>query len=209
MWVNIREEWVQPIDEQRAKRDGWHESYLQGVRLRASIKDVLVARNGEAVTSWPTQIIRSESIDKASEYLALEIEREEFARRHLWGLYRNATLDQAVILRKEQDLTKETLAKFIELVYLDLNGPSNFLPTNVEPTPEVIREWKKISKEWNKDFSDMVFADQIIDHANSLGLSKKELKETFIHIATDIKQRFGCPLNPITAFNKVWKECGE
>ena len=60
----------------------------------------------------------------------------EFARRHEWGGYTCATLGQAEILSKEQDMTKETLAKFIEQVYLDLNGPSNLLPINVEPTPE-------------------------------------------------------------------------
>lgn len=209
LWVNIREEWVQPIDEQRAKRDGGHESYLEGVRLRAAIKDVLVARNGEAVTAWPSRVIKTESIDNASEYLALERERVEFARRHEWGGYTCATLGQAEILSKEQDMTKETLAKFIEQVYLDLNGPSNLLPINVEPTPEEIREWKKISKEWDKEFSDMVFGDHILEYADSLGISKNELKELFVRITTEMKQRFGCPLNPVTAFNRVWKECGE
>jgi Zn-finger nucleic acid-binding protein len=205
IWVNIREEWVQPIDEQREIRDGGHAVYLDGVRLRAAIKDVLMARNGEVSTTWPSQVIEVESVDKSSEFLALEREKNEYARRHLWGQYRSAILDQAVIL-SEQRMTKESLAKFIEVVYLDLNGAFDFLPVNVEPTPEVIREWKKISKEWDKGLSDMIFCDHVFEHAYTLGLSQIEIKEIFIKIATETQKRLGCPLKPSTAYNKVWKE---
>ena len=46
------------------------------------------------------------------------------ARRQDWGLYRNAKLEMAEILRKKSKL-KASLGMYLEVCYLDLNGPNN------------------------------------------------------------------------------------
>jgi hypothetical protein len=196
IWVNIREEWAQPIDEQRAIRDGWHQGYLEAIRLRESIKDVLVAKG------------QNDNLEKNVEYFALEREKDKYAKNWFWGFYVSAVYQQAVILR-DMGKTMEALEKFIEQVYLDLNGPNNFPSFEIEPTPQELRVMKKEFKLWEKEFSSMTHAFEIESHATALGLHKEELKDLFIKIATYTKDRVKCPLKPITAFNKVWKEIKE
>ena len=194
IWVNIREEWVQPIDEQRAIRDGGHVGYLERVRLRAAIKDVLVASGN------------IDYLEENTEYLALERERAEYARLKQWGSYTSAAADQGTALEK-QGKTKEALEKFMEHVYIDLNGPSNagICHDNVAYQKELLLHHKS----WDKEFSDAALASVVFDLADHLELSKSDIKDLFLRVAEETRARIKTPIKPSTAFNKLWKERGE
>lgn len=59
----------------------------------------------------------------------------EHANNGNWGLYRNTKFEMAEILRKEGRL-KDSLAKYLEVFYIDINGPRNiggWLPPRPDP----------------------------------------------------------------------------
>jgi len=59
----------------------------------------------------------------------LNKERLHQAAENKWGLYRNNTLDMADVLRVEGRL-EAAVRFYLEVCYLDLNGPNNFGPSS-------------------------------------------------------------------------------
>ena len=57
-------------------------------------------------------------------YLLLEEDLADHARLEQWGSFRNAMREMAEILRRTSD-PRSALEKYLEVCYLDLNGPSN------------------------------------------------------------------------------------
>jgi hypothetical protein len=58
------------------------------------------------------------------EWQRLSKQRDDHADARMWGRYRNDTLSMADFLRRQGRL-EEALVSFLELCYLDLNGPQN------------------------------------------------------------------------------------
>lgn len=194
IWLNIRDEWIQPIDEQRAIHDGWHLNYLSKLRLREAIKDVLTASGLINYT------------EENAEYIALEREKSVYSYRKQWGLYTSAIAEQGNALAK-QGKTFEALIKYIENVYLDLNGPvdAGICNENSEFQQCLLQKHKS----WDKTFSSASLASVVIDLSWDLKLNKSELKELFLMVAEETQIKFNTPMKPLTAFNKMWKEAKE
>ncbi|MBI1325406.1 hypothetical protein GC170_19755 [bacterium] len=195
VWVKIREEWVQTIDEQRAIGIGElvHKEYLEGVRLRAAIKDVSAAS---------VDVI---DVENRSNFLALERERREYATRWQWGLYRNATVEQGMLLDKaktQEGFSRAALMKFMEVCYLDLNGANNSDPAYAKD-----REMLQISPPWNKALADAHLSFCISDRMGDM--SKDDVKRLFLEVAERVQREVGCPVKPSTAWNKLVKAMRE
>ena len=196
VWVKIRDEWAQTIDEQRTGGIGYplHNSYLEGIRLRAAIMDVLVAA-GE-----------TNGAETKAELLALDRERREYAKPWLWGLYCSATMEQAKCLdtyakkNHGEDSTRDRLAleKFMEVCYLDLNGANNSNPKYARD-----RELLRLSPPWDRKMADAPMACCIADRRGDM--SKDDVKRLFLEVAERVQKEVDCPVKPTTAWNKLVK----
>lgn len=107
----------------------------------------------------------------------------EYAVKYQWGLYRNARLDMALILRKEKKWF-DALQTFLEVCYLDLNGPNNtysdpdilskfpaFEPQNAVLAPKVIEWIKEVQNKAIKSNEDI--RDIFLEHNSKIEKSLK------------------------------------
>jgi len=121
----------------------------------------------------------------------------QHARDGNWLLYRNARFEMAEVRRK-QDRLREALELYLEVWYLDLNGPNDcwgvsgvrrlyeeapFNPVNGLTTPMVARWVNRI--------------------AERLLLDARQVELLFAEIATRLYQAMGLPLTPRDAWRSV------
>jgi len=113
-----------------------------------------------------------------------------------WGLYRNSKFAMAEIL-KEESKAKQALSIFLEVTYLDVNGPCNtggysskefppFQKTHAMIAPGVINRASKIIAEMALD----------VDGAKAI----------FDEIAEVNFKNLKLPVKPETAWKKIKKE---
>ncbi len=100
------------IEEEWSVVNGTHEAYLARKQRFQEARAFLAKMWGKEPT------------DNDITYHLLNEDAMELAKLAQWGLYRNAKLKMAEILRKEERV-KDALAGLFEVCYLDLNGPSN------------------------------------------------------------------------------------
>jgi hypothetical protein len=112
----------------------------------------------------------------------------QHARDGDWGLYRNTKLEMAQQLQGEQKLM-QALRTYLEVCYLDANGPCNrgakpFDPGQAIIAPGIIRQVRELSR--------------------SLGLQSDEVKGLFIE-AADIYHN-GLPVDSVKAWDQILLE---
>jgi len=121
----------------------------------------------------------------------LTTEGLQHAKNKDWGLYRNTQLDKARFLMKEVN-PKQTLWKFLEVNYLDLNGPENsglgWRRSEAFLAPTVI--------EWTADL------------ALECELDEDGLKALFLQMAGKEQSALRLPLDPEKAWPRLWKQLG-
>jgi hypothetical protein len=115
----------------------------------------------------------------------------EHANHGNWGLYRNTRFQMAELLRQEVKL-KQALQTYLEVCYLDLNGPNNsggfFDPRNGNAflAPGVIRLVQRTIKK--------------------LGTSKEDVRKEFIEYNTRIEKSLQLPVTPVASWDKIESE---
>jgi hypothetical protein len=109
--VLVTEAQTEEIEEQWSIVHGTHKEYLARRKLLDDTKAQLT-RDGV------------EPSDSLVRYHLLNREAMEHAKLLQMGLYRNAKLGMADILRKEGQF-ENALAQYLAVCYIDLNGPSN------------------------------------------------------------------------------------
>ncbi len=129
----------------------------------------------------------------------------EHATNGDWGLYRNIKFQMGEILRKEAKL-KDALRTYLEVCYLDLNGPNNTGRIN---DPEFQREFPPFDPTEGNSFIAPGVIDRIQKIIKKLEPEKKTVETNFIKHNSRIQQSLKLPVTPIICWNKlenkIWK----
>lgn len=120
----------------------------------------------------------------------------EFARKNNWGLYRNNKLDMGRFLELEGRL-KAALKHYLEICYIDLNGPANLNGSVVEGYPPFDPKHSYLAPGIIK------FAKKLI---NKMGLEQVEISKIFFSIADMDFGLLMLPINPTTAWDQIKSE---
>lgn len=139
----------------------------------------------------PTQPQAPPEKTRDQEWRELIAEGLQHAKNQDWGLYRNSQLERARFLMEENN-PKQTLLKFLEVNYIDLNGPENsglgWVRSEAFLAPKVI--------EWTADL------------ALNCELGESDLKALFLEMAGKEHSALRLPLDPSKAWPRLWKELG-
>jgi hypothetical protein len=133
-------------------------------------------------------------------WFLLERESIEHAKNRSWGLYRNTKFAMAELLRREAK-HKPALSAYLEVLYLDLNGPKN---TGRIKSPGILRELPPFSQK------DAYVAPTVLDRA--VGLIKElqfqtdDAAKLFDKIAQRSLKNLNLPVRPDQAWKKITKD---
>lgn len=125
----------------------------------------------------------------------------EHARRGDWGLYRSARFEMAEILRKEMKFD-QALRTYLEVCYLDLNGPNNTGGIN---NRELLKEFPPFDPE-----KTAFLAPGVINVVKRM-MKKSELSEDmvmsiFIEHNSRVERSLKLPLSPDECWSPLKKE---
>ncbi len=168
------------IDEEWSIVAGTHDIFIAEKEEFAKEKEILRRRFGG-----------KEPSDNDVRWGLLNKQLIEHAKNGDWGLYRNSRFQMAEILRGEMKL-KEALRTYLEVCYLDLNGPSN---TGGMRDPELLKEFPPFDP--NRD---SFLAPGVIDLIKrivlKLKLSKDEVRQIYLEHNSRVGQSLKLPLSP-------------
>jgi hypothetical protein len=123
----------------------------------------------------------------------------ETASQMNWGLYRNILLDMTDVLIIEQRYS-QALKKYLEICYIDLNGPNN-LSGNFDP--EIMR----IFPQWTPGAFPNMLAPKVIEQISELithcGFSDGEVEAMYLEVANQNQQNLHLPLSPAEAWPEL------
>ena len=123
------------------------------------------------------------------------------AQKANWGLYRNTRFDMAEFLRKENKLAN-ALETFLEIMYLDLNGPEN--RESIINNPELLKEFPQF------DPKTAFLAPGVIDRvkkiAKILGFQMEKIREIFTEHNKKIEKALKLSLSTEECWKLVEKE---
>lgn len=117
-----------------------------------------------------------------------------------WGLYRNTRFSMAELLIRENKL-RPALDTFIEVSYLDANGPRNmggmFEPQVVDKFPPFNRQ---------NAFQAPAIVHSIAKLAKSLGMDEAVQKAVFIEVANRLHKSMKLPVTPGQGWSDLYRE---
>jgi len=187
--VLVTETQAEEIAEQWAIVNGTHDAYLAERRRFAQEKAKLARRFGR------------EPSDNDVRWSLLNQELIEHAMKGNWGLFRNAKVEMAEILRREGKHV-DALGFYLEVCYLDLNGPNN---TNGITDQKLLREYPP----WNPRVAFADLAPGILYRASSI-ITKTEMdiasvKALYDRRASLLHNSLRLPLAPDAAWPRIYK----
>jgi DNA-directed RNA polymerase subunit RPC12/RpoP len=178
------------IDEEWSIVAGTHDIFVAEKEKFAKEKGILRNRFGG-----------KEPSDNDVRWGLLNKQLMEHAKNGDWGLYRNARFQMGEILRGEMKL-KDALRAYLEVCYLDLNGPNN---TGGMNDPELLKEFPPFDP--NRD---SFLAPGVIDLIKRIvlksKLNKDEIKKIFIEHNSRIEKSLRLPLSVEKAWQSLEKE---
>src|SRR3989344_380016 len=178
------------IDEEWTIVAGTHDIFVAEKEEFAKQKEILRKRFGG-----------KEPSDNDVRWGLLNRQLIENAKNGDWGLYRNTRFQMAEILRGEMKL-KDALKTYLEVCYLDLNGPNN---TGGMNNPELLKEFPPFDP--NRDSS---LAPGVIDLIKrivlKLNLSKDEVKQIYIEHNSRSEKSLRLPLSAEKSWQSLEKE---
>jgi len=174
------------------------------VRTRPKDHKKVVVTNiqaGEIDEEWSIQNGTHEDFTARRDDLwgTLNNKLSEHAQNLNWGLYRNTRFEMAEILRKDKN-SELALKAYLEVCYLDLNGPSNC--ESIKNDPERLKEYPPFDpKKWG--FLAPAIIDFITKIGKQLGLGEEDLRRTFLEHNKNVLKEMGLPLSPETCWEKT------
>jgi hypothetical protein len=193
---------AEQIEEQWAIVNGTHEEWIaerQRVeRTRADLRRQLGRNPSESDLKW--RLINEE--------------RVLHAKDNNWGLYRNSTFEMAELLRKDER-PKDALVHYLEVCYLDLNGPKNIgdlaqwrqaMRGLMEVLPEH-RNNPRALEIWDPEDPTADLAIGVTapaqDLAIELGLGHDQVEALFVERMLPIMRSLELPLSPQGAWQEL------
>ena len=186
--VLITKDQIEVLEEQWSIVKGMHAQFLENKRIIENERKYLAKKFGH---------IPSENDIRWS---LLNKDLIKHARNANWGFYRNAKFCMAEILCKESK-TSRALATYLEVLYLDVNGPSN---TGGIRDRDLLKEFPPFNKK------DAFLAPGVLggarDLIQELNLDHKGTKAIFDKIAERNFANLHLPVTPEQGWRKIKKE---
>lgn len=178
------------IDEEWSIVAGMHDVFVAEKEEFAKEKEILRKRFGG-----------KEPSDNDVRWGLLNKQLMEHAKNGDWGLYRNARFQMAEILRGEMKL-KDALRTYLEVCYLDLNGPNN---TGGMNDPELLKEFPPFDPR-----CDSFLAPGVIDLIKrivlKLKLSEDEVRQIYIDHNLRTEKSLRLPFSAEKSWQSLEKE---
>jgi DNA-directed RNA polymerase subunit RPC12/RpoP len=186
--VLVTEAQVEEIKEQWSIVNGTHAEYLDQKKRFSDEKAKLAKRFGR------------EPSENDIKWSLLNKDLIGHANNANWGLYRNAKFEMAEILRKESR-TSPALELYLEVLYLDVNGPNN---TGGIRDPDLLKEFPPFNKK------DAFLAPGVVSIAaaiiQELELDDEGVNPIFYKIAERNFTSLRLPITPDAGWGKIKKE---
>lgn len=186
--ILITEQQILEVEEQWAIANGRHEEFLASRQQHEDTKTKLREKFGR------------EPADHDVQWAIYNKELMEHARNGDWGLYRNVRFNMAEILRKESR-DKDALSTYLEVCYLDLNGPSN---TGGLDDPELLQQYPPFDRKLA--FLAPAILSRINGLVKKLELDNARTKAIFDKVAALQHKNLPLPMSPDRAWRKLKKE---
>ena len=120
----------------------------------------------------------------------------DHARNGDWGLYRNTKLEMARVLWRKRGEFEKALKIYLEICYLDINGPNNTGGVSVE----LLREFPPFDPKQGFILPGIV--EDVEDMIEGLEMPLNQIKGIFFEIATSNFNNLKLPITP----DKAWEE---
>jgi len=185
--ILVREDQIIEVEELWSIKNGNHKEFLAERKLFSDKKAELASSLGK------------EPNDNEVKYALLELELEKYANEYQWGLYRNARLSMGDILKKEGK-TSEAINTYLEVCYIDINGPNNCGTRD----PEILKEFPPF------DPKNAFIAPGVINYLLTLmdqaGIDIKEIEKKFIEVSSSVRAELNLSVDENKAWRKLKKE---
>jgi DNA-directed RNA polymerase subunit RPC12/RpoP len=140
--------------------------------------------------------------DKDVAWAYLNQEAIRHAKQRDWGLYRNMRLSMAAILEKDEK-PAEALKYYLEVCYLDLNGPQN---TGGIENPELRASLNVQDFTIEDAFLAPAVIDKILEIIIGLKIDENQVCQEFMQVAERNSANLKLPVSPQTAWKKLSAE---
>lgn len=119
------------------------------------------------------------------------------ARRQDWGLYRNVKHNMASQLKAENKL-KQALLTYLEICYLDMNGPNNLGGMG---DPDMLKKYPPFDPVTGLLAPGVVW--EVRELSDDLGLHPGDVKSLFIEIAVRNHKKLPLPIDPAQGWDMM------
>ena len=177
--ISVTEEQIELVVEQWAIRNGTHAEFLSAQQSRDEEKERLFQELG-----------REPSRDEVNLGL-LNGDAAEFAAKKDWPAYRCARREIGEILKGLD--WKAALVTYLEVCYVDLNGPTGCCDPKLSPPFSPI----------NAGDSWVNAADEISIIAESGEFNLQQMESSFFPMAEQLHKKLGLPISPPTAWTRI------
>ncbi len=177
---------------------GTHDAYLEAKGQVAQGKVKLAERFAEEKAILAERFGREPS-DNDVQWGLLNDELLGHIQQRNWGLFRNVKLAMAEILRKEGRST-QALGFYLEVCYLDLNGPNNI---GGETDSELLREFPPWDPKSALSLGFTALPGLAADMIRKMNLTPATVEEIFRKKAFALHTGLHLPLSPADAWPQV------
>ena len=185
--VLVTEAQSEQIEEQWSIVNGTHETYLLVKRRFAEEKARLAKRFGR------------EPSDDDVQWGLLNQELLDNAQQRNWGFFRNTKFAMAEILKKENRLSA-ALAGYLEVCYIDLNGPNNIGGIT---DGELLGEYPP----WNPQVATAELAPGLVDRLmrviEKAAMNQTAVEKLYCEKASVLHASLRLPLSPADAWPQI------
>lgn len=189
--VLVTKEDADTIDEEWSIVAGTHDSYI-------AEKDIYKKEQKDLRKRFGGQEPSDDDV-KWSLYNKQLLEHMKYGD---WGLYRNTKLQMGDHLRRKLKL-KRSLLMYLEICYLDLNGPNN---TGGFNDPEILKEFPPFDPSEGNAFLAPGIIDVIRRISKKLKITEEELGRLFIERNSKIEKSMRLPVSVNKAWDKMRSE---
>lgn len=187
--ILVTAEQAEQVDEQWSIVNGTHEEYLARKAEYEKTKNKLAKRFG------------TDPSDNDIMWDIYNRQRLKYARGLKWGLYRNTIFSMAEILRKESKLDR-ALELYLEVCYLDLNGPRNCSGSS----PELLKRFPPFDPKNPTALTAPGVAKRILRLSKTNNLEIDDVKTVFVNHNRNVEKDLKLPLSATKAWKKLEKE---
>lgn len=187
--VLLRVDDLECLEEQWSITNGTHDDFVKQRQRRLATREALHQQFGKLPSEFDVEwrLLNEDSITHAS--------------TGNWGLYRNTRFSMGESLRAEGRL-KEALVMYLEVCYLDLNGPQN--REGIENFPELAAKFPSF------DPKDAFLAPGVLERcrklASTLKLTPDNLRDHFQKAAEPHHRNLRLPVDPQSAWRRFEAE---